>query len=116
MLDVAACAAPPAIVDAARTPPPTTEVVAAANRAVPTIVVSAQDRKPWAVSRKKTSCVWRPVHLVRRRPVIKPPSAEDTHWTTIRPMPALMVKVVADAPEFGHAEIVVRPRPVPSDV
>ena len=34
----------------------------------------------------------------------------------MRPIPALIVKVVADAPEFGHAEIVVRPRPVPSDV
>src|ERR1700733_8807148 len=34
----------------------------------------------------------------------------------MRPMPALIVKVVTDAPEFGHAEIVVRPRPAPRDV
>jgi hypothetical protein len=31
----------------------------------------------------------------------------DNHWTTIGPMPALMVKVVADAPTLGHAEIEV---------
>ena len=29
----------------------------------------------------------------------------------MRPIPVLIVKVVTDAPEFGHAEIVVRPRP-----
>ena len=28
----------------------------------------------------------------------------------------LMVKVVTEAPVLGHAEIVVRPRPVPSEV
>ena len=28
----------------------------------------------------------------------------------------LIVKVVTDAPEFGHAEIVVRPKPAPRDV
>jgi hypothetical protein len=54
--------------------------------------------------------------LVRRRPVMKPPSADDSHWTTIRPMPALIVKVVADAPAFGHADTEVRPKPAPSDV
>ena len=99
---MAACAAPPATVEAARTPPPTIEEAAAASRAVPTIVVSAHDKKPCAVSRKKTSCVWTLVHLVRSRPVIKPPSAEDSHWTTIRPIPVLIVKVVTDAPEFGQ--------------
>jgi hypothetical protein len=34
----------------------------------------------------------------------------------MRPIPALIVKVVTDAPEFGHAEIVVRPKPAPKDV
>jgi hypothetical protein len=35
---------------------------------------------------------------------------------TIMPMPAEIVNVVADAPAFGHAEIVVRPRPLPREV
>ena len=30
-------------------------------------------------------------------------------------MPAPIVNVVADAPTFGHAEIVVRPRPAAND-
>jgi hypothetical protein len=34
----------------------------------------------------------------------------------MRPMPALIVKVVAVAPAFGHADTVVRPSPAPSDV
>jgi hypothetical protein len=54
--------------------------------------------------------------LVRNRPATKPPSAADNHWTTISPIPALIVNVVAEVPAFGHADTVVRPRPAPSDV
>ena len=34
----------------------------------------------------------------------------------IRPIPVLIVKVVMDTPEFGHAETVVRPRPAAREV
>ena len=34
----------------------------------------------------------------------------------MRPIPILIVKVVIEAPVLGHAEIVVRPRPAPSEV
>ena len=47
---------------------------------------------------------------------MKPPSADESHWITMRPIPAVIVNVVADAPTFGHAETEVRPRPVPSEV
>ena len=77
-------------------------------------VASAQVRKPCAVSRKKTSWTCTATHLVRSRPVRKPPIAAASHCTTIRPIAVMIVNVAADAPEFGQGEIEDRPRPAPS--
>jgi hypothetical protein len=57
--------------------------------------------------------VWVRTHLVRNRPVMKPPNPDETHCTTISQIPAAMVKVVADAPAFGHADAMARPNPEP---
>ena len=46
------------------------EDAAEARKTAPTTAVTAQVRRPFAVSRKNTSCVCSPTHLVRIRPVI----------------------------------------------
>lgn len=47
-------------------------------------VAKAQLMKPWAVSRKKTSLVWMPIHFVRRRAAKYPPMADDITATMTR--------------------------------
>ena len=55
---------------AALTPVPMPDVVIEEMTPTAISVASAQDRKPWAVSRKNTSSVCTPVHLVRSRPAM----------------------------------------------
>src|SRR6185312_14952086 len=71
---------------------------AEARIAAPATVARAHVTKPWAVSRKNTSSVWVPTHFVLSRPVMYPPSAADSHCTTINQMAVITLKVVAEAP------------------
>jgi len=81
------------------------------NSAAISTVAKAHAKKPWAVSRKNISSVRMPTHLVRRRPVRYPPSAEANHWVTINPMAAATPNVVGDGFENDHGRTVARPAP-----
>ena len=107
---------PPATVDAACTPPPTTEDAAAATRTVPIIVASAHDRKPSAVSRKKTSWVCRPVHLVRSRPETKPPRCRGQPLDHNKPDPSADCKRGCRGTRVGPPKSWSGRGPHPSDV
>ena len=76
-------------------------------------VANAQAKRPCAVSRKKTSSVRMPIHLVRRRPAKYPPKADDGHWVTTSHIAATVPKVVGDGLVKDHGETVARPRPRP---
>ena len=76
-------------------------------------VANAQAKRPCAVSRKKTSSVRMPTHLVRRRPAKYPPKADDSHWVTTSHIAATVPKVVGDGLVKDHGETVARPRPGP---
>jgi hypothetical protein len=65
------------------------------------------------VSRKKTSSVRMPTHLVRRRPAKYPPKADDSNWVTTSHIAATVPKVVGDGLVKDHGEMVARPRPGP---
>ena len=94
-------------------PPPTIEKTVPANTVATNTVARDQVTNPCAVSRKKTSCVWVPTHLVRSLPAIYPPSAAESHWVTISQIAAVTVNVVAEAPCPGQGEIEANPRPDP---
>src|SRR4051794_12929402 len=79
-----------------------------------TTVAKAHITNPCAVSRKKTSWVWRLAHFVRSRPVMNPPSPDATHCMTMSHTAVMTENVAADAPELGHAEIDANPSPVPN--
>jgi|SRR5580700_11739454 hypothetical protein len=76
---LAPAAAPVATSATAWAVPPMTEDATEARTAAPIAEAVAQVKNPLAVSRKQTSCVYRPTHLVRSRPVTHSPP---------RPMPA----------------------------
>ena len=76
-------------------------------------VANAQAKRPCAVSRKKTSSVRMPTHLVRRRPAKYPPKADDSHWVTTSHIAATVPKVVGDGLVKDHGDTVARPRPGP---
>ena len=61
-------AALPATLEIARPAELTAEEIEDVAKATTKTEASAQARKPCTVSRKKTSSVCRPAHLVRRRP------------------------------------------------
>jgi len=54
-----------------------------------------------------------PTHLVRRRPVRYPPSAEANHWVTINQIPAAIPKVVGDGLDQDQGDTVESPKPDP---
>src|SRR5262245_40618480 len=79
-----------------------------------TIVASAQERKPWAKSRKTTSGVRIPTHFLRSRPAKYLPIPEDTHCVIISQMPAATPNGATDCLERYQAEIVARLIPGPN--
>ena len=72
------------------------EAMPEANTAVTNTVATAQVMRPCAVSRKNTSWVCVPTHLVRSRPVRNAPIPELIHCTTINHIAVIAVKVPAD--------------------
>src|ERR1700682_1149096 len=52
--------------------------------------------------------------MVRNRPATKPPKPDAIHCTTMRPMPVVTTKVVAEAPEPDQGESPASPSPEPS--
>ncbi len=44
---------------------------------------------------------------------MNPPIPDESHCTTISPIPVIMENVVVEAPEFGQGETDVRPIPAP---
>src|SRR3982074_2044676 len=77
-------------------------------------VATAHITSPCAVSRKNTSWVCVPTHLVRSLPVIYPPIADDTHCITISHMDVVTANVVAVMPRPDQGEIAASPSPEPS--
>src|SRR5674476_1306703 len=88
-------------------------VTTAPRKPTPSQVAKAQARKPCAVSRKSTSCVWTPTHFVRSRPAINPPMVDESIATTMTKRPAPRLKVAADTPEAAHGDTTEKPTPAP---
>ncbi len=108
-------AAPSATLAPALTPPPTMlPITPVSNAAVPS-VATAQDKNPWAVSRKYTSSLGVLNQRVLNRPARYPPSAEAAK--DIKVMPTILVtpNLVALMPSLAQGETSVRPKPVPNN-
>src|SRR5581483_6809879 len=109
-------AAPPATPAATWAALPITDAAAEVRNAAAITEATAQLRKPLAVSRKNTSGVCRPAHLVRRRPVRYPPTPAASHWVTTNHTAVAAVTVVSDMPVVDHGETLARPKPEPSAI
>ena len=118
LFEVALCAIAPALPEAASeaacTPPPSSADREPANTAPTSTVATDQVTRPWAVSRKNTSCVCVPCHRVRSRPAMYPPRPAEIHCVTMSQMAVVTVNVVADTPRPGHGDISANPRPDPN--
>jgi len=107
-------AAADATPETACAPLPIAENKEVAKVAATRTVATAHITSPCAVSRKNTSCVWVPIHLVRSLPVIYPPNPDDTHCITMSHIAVVMANAFAVTPWPGQGEIDANPRPEPS--